>query len=62
MANSVAIGDQIRKKEAMETLVSEISRGENEMLPPSLRNALEVFDLALFVMFKFPNREEWASD
>jgi hypothetical protein len=42
MASTVAMGDQIRKREGMENLVVEISRGDNAMLPPSLRNALEV--------------------
>mmetsp|Transcript_23035 Transcript_23035/g.33715 ORF Transcript_23035/g.33715 Transcript_23035/m.33715 type:complete len:877 (-) Transcript_23035:21-2651(-) len=41
MSTAVALGDKVRKKEAMETLVEEISRGEDEGLAPSLRSALE---------------------
>jgi hypothetical protein len=41
MAGVVAIGEKVRKKEAIETLVEEISRGEEESLAPSLRSGLE---------------------
>jgi hypothetical protein len=34
--------EKVRKKEAMEALVDEISRLEDENLAPSLRSALEV--------------------
>lgn len=41
-SKSVAEGEIVRKKEAMDSLVNEVSRGEDESLPPSLRSALEV--------------------
>jgi hypothetical protein len=41
-SKSVAEGEIIRRKEAMDSLVHEVSRGEDESLPPSLRSALEV--------------------
>ena len=39
---SVAEGEIIRRTEAMDSLVHEVSRGEDETLAPSLRSALEV--------------------
>ena len=39
---AVAVGDQRRKKEAMDLLVAEISRGEEENIANSLRVAIEV--------------------
>lgn len=41
MANAVALGDQLRRKEAMEALVTEISRCEEDTLAPSIRSSLE---------------------
>lgn len=39
---AVAVGDQRRKREAMDHLVSEISRGEEDNIANSLRIAIEV--------------------
>ena len=41
-SKSVAEGEIIRRNEAMDSLVNEVSRGEDESLPASLRSALEV--------------------
>eukprot|EP01031_Cornospumella_fuschlensis_P040816 gene40816-49781_t len=38
---AVAVGDQRRKKEAMELLVSEIAKGDEENVTSSLRTAIE---------------------
>lgn len=53
MSSVVAIGEKVRKKEAMETLVEEISRSEEESLSPSIRSGLEVNFLFFlsFVLF-----------
>jgi hypothetical protein len=37
----VAIGEKVRKREAMEALVEEISHSEEESLAPSIRSGLE---------------------
>ena len=42
MTSTVALGDKVRMQEAMDSLVEEISRGEDESLAPSLRSAFEV--------------------
>jgi hypothetical protein len=42
MSNAVALGEKVRKQEAMENLVDEISRGEDDSLAPSLRSVFEV--------------------
>jgi hypothetical protein len=39
---AVAVGDQRRRKEAMELLVNELSKGDEESIISSLRTALEV--------------------
>ncbi len=39
---AVAVGDQRRKKEAMELLVQEITKGEDENIGSSIRTAIEV--------------------
>lgn len=39
---AVAVGDQRRKKEAMELLVTEIAKGDEENVTSSLRTAIEV--------------------
>jgi hypothetical protein len=44
---AVAVGDQRRKREAMDLLVAEISRGEEENIANSLRVAIEVIILFL---------------
>lgn len=43
---AVAVGEQRRKKEAMEALVADISRGSEEAVFPAIRSALEVFYVA----------------
>ena len=50
MSSRVAIGEKVRKKEAMEALVEEISHGEEESLSPSIRSGLEV---SFFLFFFF---------
>lgn len=52
-SKSVAEGEIIRKKEAMDSLVHEVSRGEDESLPASLRSSLEVNDCFLLVNVVF---------
>lgn len=39
---AVAVGEQRRKREAMDMLVSEIAKGEEENISLSLRTAIEV--------------------
>jgi hypothetical protein len=39
---AVAVGDQRRRKEAMELLVNEISKGDEDGIINSLRSAIEV--------------------
>lgn len=39
---AVAVGEQRRKREAMDLLVSEISKGEEENIANSIRVAIEV--------------------
>lgn len=39
---AVAVGDQRRKKEAMEHLVSELLKGDEDSILNSLRTAIEV--------------------
>ena len=39
---AVAVGDQRRKKEAMELLVMELSKGDEESIIHSLRTAIDV--------------------
>lgn len=39
---AVAFGEQRRRKEAMELLVSEITKGEDENIPNSIKIAIEV--------------------
>lgn len=39
---AVAVGDQRRRKEAMELLVTEIAKGDEEHIAPTLRTAVEV--------------------
>jgi hypothetical protein len=51
-SKSVAEGEIIRRKEAMDSLVHEVSRGEDESLPPSLRSALEVSKV-IWVLLSF---------
>jgi ribosomal protein S7 len=54
---SVAVGDQRRRKEAMEILVNELSKGDEESIISSLRTALEVFPSKiklLPLMLSFP--------
>lgn len=48
MSNVVAYGEKIRKKEAMEALVEEISHCEEDSLSPSIRSGLEVSLLLYF--------------
>lgn len=39
---AAAVGDQRRKKEAMELLVTEIAKGEDDRIAPQLRTVIEV--------------------
>lgn len=65
---AVAVGDQRRKKEAMDLLVAEISRGEEENIANCLRVAVEVrlrlpvsvrfFHHAYIFTLMFPSRED----
>lgn len=39
---AVAVGDQRRRKEAMEALIEDITKGSEQAMFPSIRSALEV--------------------
>ena len=50
MENAIAIADQRRKREAMESLISEItSQGEHDNVAVSIRSALEVYNMKCIV-------------
>ncbi len=47
---AVAVGDQRRKKEAMDALVNDIAKGSEQALFPSIRSALEVKSFTIVVI------------
>ena len=64
---TVAEGEIIRQKEAMDSLIHEVSHGEDDSLPPSLRSALEVscgkeFDCILSVTFPVSHQRGWGNE
>lgn len=52
---AVAVGEQRRKREAMDLLVSEIAKGEEENITLCLRTSLEVGSLwsVVFIGYQF---------
>ena len=59
-ASLIGLGEKekVRKKEAMEALVDEISRLEDENLAPSLRSALEVSFFSSFHILQYNSTSE----
>lgn len=46
---AVAVGDIRRKKQAMELLVQELSKGDDDTIPNCLRTAIEVIKIKIFL-------------
>jgi hypothetical protein len=55
---TAAAGDQRRRKEAMELLVNELSRGDEEAVVNSLRAALEVYRVLKVCLLSCSFRED----